>query len=179
MSTQEKEQDMTDERRFLEAADGSPVPVPRLEYVFSVTLLLANRYRTPRMVSGIERGWISVVGGSIDGPTLSGKVLPVGGDPAEFGERGIVRFDAQYVLQADDGTTIHINNRGLRDASAHLAAGADMAAVIDPDTYDIRTSPVFDVEPGPYEWLTRNTFVGLGRKAHDGNGNRIHYFMVA
>lgn len=157
----------------------SAMPTPILEHVLTITLQFDNRFKTPVMQSGVEHGWISVTGGSFEGPTLKGKVLRGGGDASMTRADGVVVVGARYILQEDDGTMISLYNPGMRDGSAQRAAGVDTAIVIDPEAWDLRTSPVFDTPVGKHDWLTRSTFVGVGRKLPDGQGNTIHYFKVS
>jgi hypothetical protein len=35
---------------------------------------------------------------------------------------------------------------------------------IDPSSYYFRTSPQFEVQPGPHQWLAENTFVCVGKR---------------
>jgi hypothetical protein len=44
-----------------------------------------------------------------------------------------------------------------------LARGVD----VDPSQYYFRTSPTFDVKPGPHEWLRRKVFVARGIRRPD------------
>jgi hypothetical protein len=41
-----------------------------------------------------------------------------------------------------------------------LAAGE----AVDPSLYYFRTSPQFDVQPGPHGWMMESTFVCVGRR---------------
>ena len=67
----------------------------------------------PAFQSG-RRGFVAVQGGSIEGPRLSGRVLPrSGGDWPRLWHSGLVEFEAHYLLEAADGTPIYIHNRGL------------------------------------------------------------------
>ncbi|GEK86411.1 UPF0311 protein [Microbacterium aerolatum] len=154
------------------------MPSPTLDHVLTITLQFDNRFKTPMMLGGAQHGWISVTGGSFEGPLLRGKVLPGGGDPSLTRPDGLVVVGARYILQEDDGTMISLYNPGIRDGSPQVKAGVDPALVIDTEAFDLRTSPVFDTPAGKHDWLTRSTFVGVGRKLPDGNGNRIHYFKV-
>jgi hypothetical protein len=147
---------------------------PLLEYAFSISLDLDHikgRLETPVMVSGNKYGQVTVAGGLISGPRLSGKVLPGGGDFPTVGQDGYPHFDARYVLQADDGTLIRFRNRGLREPARFTSAAA-----LDREEIYFRTTPTIDVCPGPHEWLTRSVFVGFGHRIS--TGNRIDYYEL-
>jgi len=152
------------------------VPEPRLEYVMSVRLRLVDAHTTPLMASGIRHGQVSVGSGDFEGPLLRGRALPAGGDNPIVREDGVALLDARYFLEVEDGTVIRIHNRGVfrmpPEVRDRIAAGEDVS----PDEYYIRTSPTFEVPPGPHDWLTRYTFVGIGRR--NAEGNEIAYFKV-
>ena len=154
-------------------------PSPRFEYAFSIRLLLDHRLTSPVMLSGRSHGSITVVGGEIFGPRLKGIVVPFsGGDASQVRPDGVLTLDARYLLETDDGVRLFLNNVGIRDGSAQVAQGVDAGVVVDTEAWDLRMSPVFDAPPGKYDWLTRSTFAGIGRKLPDGQGNTIHYFLI-
>jgi hypothetical protein len=82
-------------------------------------------------------------------------------------EDGLTEIFARYTLKASDGTVISVTNPGVRvaepDIIKRLAAGED----VDPKLYYFRTTPVFDVADGPYEWLRRAVFVCRGVRKPD------------
>lgn len=153
-----------------------PAP-PQLRYSFTVALTFRDRLETGAMVSGSKRGQLTITGGTVSGPDLSGVVLPGGGDAPTVRPDGVALLDARYLFRTDDGFHITVVNRGIRRASAdvvrRLTENEDAVA---PSEYYLRTSPVFDVEPGPYSWLSDYVFVGVGRRVN--GGNVIDYFRV-
>lgn len=151
-------------------------PTPRLEYALTVRLELGTGYTTPTLASGVQYGQVEVVSGVFSGPRLKGRALPAGGDTPVVRRDGIASLDARYFLQEDDGTVIRIHNRGIFRMPGDVRERIGRGEVVDPDEYYIRTSPIFDVPEGPHDWLTRYTFVGIGRR-HT-TGNEIDYFRV-
>jgi hypothetical protein len=132
-----------------------------LEFVFQVRVDFAGRLKFSPERNGVRRGYTGVAGGVIEGPRLSGKVLPAsGGDWPHFMPDGVVYFEAIYVIEASDGTQIVINNRGLRHASPDVVAKMEAHEPVDPSSYYFRVRPVFDVPAGPHDWLARTIIVG-------------------
>src|SRR5690625_3858537 len=95
-----------------------PLTTPHLTYAFSIELYMDHsRSRTVGEVcpNGLHYGYISVDGGRVFGPRLSGRVLPGGGDGPAVGPDGYPAFNARYILELDDGTLVRFENRGLRE----------------------------------------------------------------
>ena len=90
-----------------------------LEFVFQVRVDFAGRLKFSPERNGVRRGYTGVAGGVIEGPRLSGKVLPdSGGDWPHFMPDGVVYFEAIYVIEASDGTQIVINMHLMNVGSA-------------------------------------------------------------
>jgi hypothetical protein len=68
---------------------------------------------------GLTRAAVYAGSGTIDGPLLRGKVIPMsGGDFPLVRPDGVIDFDARYLLEAEDGTLIYQQNRGSRWAKS-------------------------------------------------------------
>lgn len=163
-----------------------PVPPPP-ELVHALTVVLeldhaTGSLRTPVMSSRLAYGHIGVKGGWFRGKDLSGVLIAGGGDWPTIRDDGVVSFDASYFLRAQDGTIIRLHNRGLRftggpgDAPDESWVPGAPRAFAETDGVYFRTTPQFDVEPGPHAWLSRTVFVGVG--ARTPTGNRIDYYAV-
>jgi Protein of unknown function (DUF3237) len=141
-------------------------PKPELTYVFSVRAELAPPIEQGE-IDGKRKRFIGVTSGKVFGPRLQGQVLGGGGDWQAIGPQGLTEVFARYSIRTSDGTVIGVTNSGVRTATAEiieqLAAGKD----VDPSKYYFRTSPVFDVRPGPHEWLRRTLFVARGIRKPD------------
>ena len=158
---------------------------PGLEYALTVSLDLDHRFgavRTAQMSSGFAYGFIGVAGGWFAGPRIRGAVLEGGGDWPTIRADGVAVFDAKYVLRAEDGTEIVLHNRGLRVDRELTVDGETFVpgverAFREPEGVDFRTTPMFDVEAGPHDWLATRLFVGRGERTE--TGNLIHYYAVS
>jgi uncharacterized protein DUF3237 len=151
---------------------------PVLEHAFTISIELSRLYRVEPSALGDTRCAIHAASGTITGPKLSGRVVPMsGGDFPLVRPNGVIDFDARYLLEADDGAIIYMQNRGFRWAKTpEIAARMARNEPADPSEYYMRVSPKFDAPAGPHEWLTKHMFVGVAEKIP--GANRIHYFQV-
>lgn len=162
----------------------TPPPPPGLEYALTVALELDHEFgalRTAQMSNGQAYGFIGVKGGWFRGPNIRGRAIPGGGDWPTIRANGVAVFDASYLLQADDGTNIRLHNRGLRVDPELTVDGAtflpgEARPFSEPGDVYFRTTPLFDVEEGPHDWLAKRVFVGMGERV--ASGNLIHYYSV-
>jgi hypothetical protein len=149
------------------AASAHPAaPAPTLSYAFSLEATLAAPVEQGE-IDGKRHRFIAITGGTMHGPKLKGEVLAGGGDWQTIAADGRTEVYAKYSLKAEDGTIIGVTNPGIRigpkDVIARLAKGED----VDPSLYYFRTTPVFDVRPGPHEWLRNKVFVARGIRKPD------------
>ena len=150
---------------------------PKFEFAFTIRIQLSRpRFIRPSSM-GAERAAIYAESGDFEGPKIRGTVVPMsGGDFPLVRPDGVIDFDARYLLETHDGALIYLQNRGYRWATPEVAERMRGSEVVDPSQYYMRVSPKFDVPAGPYEWLGKHIFVGVGEKLP--GANAIHYFML-
>ncbi|HTV50611.1 MAG TPA: DUF3237 domain-containing protein [Steroidobacteraceae bacterium] len=150
---------------------------PRLEHAFTISIELAGLRFVKPTSQGATRGAVYAASGRIEGPRLNGRVVPMsGGDFPLVRPNGVLDFDARYLLEADDGAIIYMQNRGYRWGSEEVMARMARNEPVSPEEYYMRVAPRFEAPEGPHEWLSRHVFVGVAEKIP--GANRIHYFVV-
>jgi len=150
---------------------------PQFEYAFTISIELAGIQWVRPSSIGATRAAVYAASGTVEGPRLNGRVIPMsGGDFPLVRPNGVIDFDARYLLEADDGAIIYLQNRGYRWAGEQAMAKMARNDPLDPGEYYMRVSPKFDAPDGPHEWLSRHVFVGVAEKLP--GANRIHYFVV-
>lgn len=125
---------------------------------------------------GSSQGYTPISGGEIYGPRLRGRVIPgSGADYANVRADKVIEIASHYLLEADDGTKIYINNRGFL-----VPAASGQANIVDgtPQPAYFRFSPQFRVEAGPHDWLNRTLFVGSGERRSNPDHSIFRYFAV-
>ncbi|MBN8816838.1 MAG: DUF3237 family protein [Sphingomonas sp.] len=151
---------------------------PGLSHAFTISIVLSKPYWVKPAVRGDMRAAIYAAEGVVEGPRLNGRVVPMsGGDFPLSRPNGVIDFDARYLLEADDGAIIYLENRGYRWArSPEIAEKMRRNEPVEFGDYYMRVTPRFDAPAGPHEWLSQHVFVGVAEKTP--GANRIHYFVV-
>lgn len=136
---------------------------PTLQHAFTLTVDLAPPHDYGITNNGNNR-YIPITGGIVDGPKLQGEILPGGGDWNTVQHNGVVHLYARYSIKAADGTIIAIMNEGRGKGSEELMGKVFQEGIREGEDgsagWYTKTSPQFEVVPGPHDWLTRTCFVG-------------------
>ncbi|MBN9142331.1 MAG: hypothetical protein BGP00_21325 [Novosphingobium sp. 63-713] len=156
---------------------------PRFEFLFEIELKWRLLQQIPNMPSGAGRGATYVDTGTICGPHLNGRIYPnSGADWALFRPDKVLGLDARYMLEAQDGTLILMRNQGYLVGRAPDVLPRIQAWMFEDgpevpfEDYYLRTTPTFEVEEGPYDWLMKTVVVGIGHRQKE--GNTIRYFAL-
>lgn len=151
---------------------------PNLEYAFTIAIELTGLRWIKPSSTGMTRAAVYAGTGTIEGPLLRGRVIPMsGGDFPLVRADGVIDFDARYLLEAEDGTVIYMQNRGFRWAmTPEIAEKMSRDEPVAHEDYYMRVSPKFDVPDGPHAWMGKHMFIGVAEKVP--GANRIHYFVV-
>lgn len=120
------------------------------------------------MVDGVRKRVIPITGGTVDGPRLTGRILPGGADWQSIRADGTADILARYSIAASDGTILSITNPGYRHGPAPVLARIAKGEAVDPALYYFRTTPRFDVaSDGPHAWLGRTVFLCTAARYSD------------
>lgn len=132
-------------------AAAAPLPpgvTPSVEFAFSAHVLLEPTREVGRTPYGVRRR-IPIIGGTFEGPRIRGGVLPGGADWQLQRADDYTILEADYMIEAEDGTPIHVRNRGLTNTRVKGATNRYL-----------RTVPEFEAPVGPHDWLNQSVFVG-------------------
>ena len=117
---------------------------------------------------GQRRRIIPITGGTVEGARFSGTILPGGADWQSVRETGGVgQIDARYTLRHGDGTLVSVVDRGVRRGPPEIMARLAAGEVVEPSLYYFRTTPRFQVQDGPHQWLADHVFIGRGHRRPD------------
>lgn len=139
------------------------LPVPRLDHVCTLMVELAPIRAMGNGRAG-QRRIIPIIGGTVTGPELSGKILDVGADWQTIFADGIAELDTRYAMETDDGATIKIINYGYRHGPAEVIAAIARGESVDPSSYYMRTHARLETGDPRYAWVNGTLFVGAGAR---------------
>lgn len=134
-----------DEAR-LESFEDYQREATKLEFMFEIRAICEPAYEVGQTPKG-RRVVIPIVGGTFDGPTLHGDVLPGGADYQLVDDaHHRTELEAIYCIRTHDGVNIHVRNRGI------LNFGEGQ--------FYFRCTPTFEAPyDSPYAWLNDAIFV--------------------
>lgn len=110
---------------------------------------------------------IPITGGTFQGPSIGGRILPGGADWQFVENDGFTHVDARYVLETDDATRIEVHNQEIRECSPEVMARIAAGDLVSARDYYFRTTPRFHPPAGKYEWLRRPVFIGEAERYAD------------
>ncbi len=109
----------------------------------------ARRHPDARQHAYGERRIIDILGGTVEGPKLNGKVLRRGADWQIVRADGVVHLQARYTIETNTGGLILVNAEGYRHGPPDVMAALARDETVDPARYYFRTaSAVRDLGPG-------------------------------
>jgi len=114
-----------------------------------------------------------VVGGTVQGPRINGKIQAFGADWGLIRPDNCFELDVRIVIETDDGAFIHTHYPGIVDMTQ---AQADQFRAGDlPTGLSLYTIPRVETSHENYQWLTRVQIVGRGSVAPDGDRVKVTY----
>ena len=141
----------------------------KLVHAFDIRMNFYKRVIFGPVSGGAKQGYVSFKDGVIKGPRLNGKLMEYSGaDWATVRMDGVVETNAHYMLEADDGTPIYIQNRGYIYNTQPNAPGP---------TY-FRCTPYFRAPVGKHDWLNRTVIVGGGERHENPDYTIFRYYTV-
>lgn len=123
-----------------------------------------------------RRRIIPIVGGTVSGERLSGRILNLGADWQTILADGTAELDTRYSMETSDGAVIDIRNFGYRHGPKEVLDALMRGEIVDPTRYYMRTQPRFETGDPRYLWLNRIVCIGSGARLK--SGVRISFFEV-
>ncbi|MFD1343390.1 DUF3237 domain-containing protein [Litorisediminicola beolgyonensis] len=143
----------------------SALPPPALAHVCDLTVDLAPIRDMGQGRAG-DRRIFQIIGGTVTGPRLNGRILNLGADWQTIWPSGVAELDTRYAIETEDGVTIEIRNYGYRHGPAEVIAAIAAGEEVDPSRYYMRTQARLEAGDARYDWVNRTLFVGTGARRH-------------
>jgi len=123
-----------------------------------------------------HRRVVNLLGGTVSGAKLSGRIVPGGADWQIMAADGALDIHARYTIESDAGALIQVDSRGVRngppDVMARLGRGED----VDPALYYFRTVMRFETAHPSAMWLNR--ILALAKGAREKNAVKLDVYEV-
>ncbi|NWG26200.1 MAG: DUF3237 domain-containing protein [Pseudorhodoplanes sp.] len=111
-----------------------------------------------------ERRVINILGGRVEGPRLSGTILPGGADWQIVRADGAAHIEARYTVRADSGGDILVSSEGIRHGPPEVLAALMRGDNVDPSLYYFRTAMRFETGTPGLDWLNRILALARGQR---------------
>jgi hypothetical protein len=123
-----------------------------------------------------ERRIINILGGTVEGPRLKGKILPGGADWQIVRSDGVVDLRARYTVETETGGQILVNSEGYRHGPPEVMARLARDETVDPALYYFRAAMRFETADPAAAWLNR--ILAIARGARENRAVRLEVFEV-
>ena len=111
-----------------------------------------------------ERRIIAILGGSFEGPAMSGTVLPGGNDWQLVRADGVLDVDARYALRDDHGGAIRVVSQGYRFGPPEVLAALGRGEEVDASRYFFRSVLRFETGAPELAWLNRTIAIATAER---------------
>jgi uncharacterized protein DUF3237 len=143
--------------------------------IFTVHAELAEALDFGATPLGVRRV-INILGGRVEGPKLSGRILAGGADWQLIRADAVADIHARYTIEADGGARILVESVGLRHGPPEVIAQLARGESVDPARYYFRTAMRFETADPRLAWLNR--IIALARGAREAMAVRLDVFEV-
>ena len=147
----------------------SPEPILR------ITAELADILHFGKTPIG-ERRVINILGGTVEGPKLTGKILPGGADWQYIRADGAAHVEARYTIESDSGAYILVSSEGVRHGPPDVLARLLTGETVDPSLYYFRTAMRFETGDPTLDWMNR--IIAIARGQREKNAVRLDVYEV-
>ena len=143
--------------------------------IFTIRCELANIVDLGPAPFG-HRRVVNILGGSVTGAKLTGRVLPGGADWQIVAADGCLDIHARYTIESDAGSLIQVDSKGLRAGPPEVLARLGRGEEVDPSLYYFRTVMRFETADPSTEWMNR--ILAIAKGAREKNAVRLDVYEV-
>lgn len=155
--------------------NGSHMPALSDAPIFTVHAELADILQFGKTPVG-ERRVINILGGRVEGPRLSGRILPGGADWQVIRADGAADIRARYTIESGEGGLVLVSSEGLRHGPPEVLARLARGEAVDPAHYYFRTLMRFETAHPALDWMNRILAIAHGARLP--NAVRLEVFEL-
>lgn len=123
-----------------------------------------------------HRRIIDILGGTVRGCKLNGRVLPGGADWQFIRADGAADIQARYTIETDAGARILVSSEGLRHGPKEVLDRVMRGETVDPALYYFRTVMRFETSDPAVDWINR--ILAIARGQREARAVRLDVFEV-
>ena len=140
--------------------------MPRLQYQFTVKCSVTAPVEIGRRDDNFVgmRRLIPVPDGVTEGEGFEGVLLPGAVDSQVIHPDGKADISARYGVRFNDGTSIYIQNDGVRTVPDEDVAAVLGGGYVDPSHYYFVTSPKIEAYDKSREWMSKKLWISVGTR---------------
>jgi hypothetical protein len=145
-----------------------------MEHIFSYEAVTAL---PPEIIGPVAQGFrlnAYFVEGTVSGPKVNGKIIPVGGDFITVRTDGVGDIDVRLTIQTDDEALIYQTNTGVLELGEN--GYEDLMNQNMQGIPQIRACIRFQTAHPKYQWLNRKQCIGIGQTPTEG---KVEYDVYA
>ncbi len=141
----------------------TPLPLAS-EFLFRM-VLEAGTPQLSATTGGKELRVIPVTGGSFEGPSLKGTLIPgTTADWLRLEPDGTSHMDVRLVMRTEQGQLFFMQYSGVRHGPPEVLARLGRGEAVDPGEYYFRIAIRFETSDPDLAWLNRVLAVGVGQR---------------
>lgn len=148
---------------------------PQLTFLATVSVDVGEPIEIGQTPDGVRRV-IPIVGGTVTGPKLNGRVLAAGADYQLLRSPTLTELVAKYVIETHDGARIFVSNVGLRSGSEEDTAALVRGAAVDPERIYFRCTPKLSTASPQWSWLNSRILIATAERYPD--AVFLHLYVV-
>jgi hypothetical protein len=123
-----------------------------------------------------HRRVVNLLGGTVSGRKLSGRILPGGTDWQIMAADGALDVHARYTVESDAGALVQVDSRGMRHGAPEVLARLARGEDVDPALYYFRTVMRFETAHPSARWLNR--ILAIAKGAREKNAVKLDVYEV-
>jgi hypothetical protein len=151
---------------------------PRLEFMFESKVKLGE-IKMSGTYNGFQRGTLQLLGGTFDGPTIHGSILPSSHDWPIYYGNGVRLTDVAYTYVTREGAQLFVKVDGYRYDHAAMKGQLLESERTTPAPNLLRTViRVQAPDDSPYAWMNYNLFIGVAGTSSTSPGERVATLRV-